>query len=579
MNYSDKLNEYIKQLNCTAKELSDASGLSPATLSRYRSGERVPEINSQAFNKVCSAIVSLSQKSNSVEKPLSEKNVTESFLECPDLIATDNEQFRQKLNTLISVMNINITKLCKHTNYESSALFRIRNGSRNPSDPVRFSKDIAGFVVREMNDAKDKKILQKLIGCSDDDMSDTAKLFDRLREWLIAGQSCQNDNVSVFLEKLNNFDMNEYIKAIHFDELKVPTVPFQLPTSKTYSGIRDMMTSEIDFLRSAVLSRSTEPVIMYSDMPMEEMSKDAEFPKKWLFGVALLLKKGLHLDMIHNIDRPFNEMMLGLESWIPMYMTGQVTPYYLRNAQNNVFMHFLKVAGTVALSGEAISGFHSEGKYYLTKNKDEVAYYRKRAEELLGHASPLMEIYNAKDLENLNAFLISDAYTKGKRRSILSAPPIYTMDNGFLNDFLYNHHVSDEDRQRILDYAETQKQIIEKILQTEVVEDEIAEYSKEEFQDYPAVLSLSGMFYEKDISYTYDEYAEHIRLTKEFEKSHQNYNLRKTSVCAFRNLQIHIHEGKWAMVSKSKSPAIHFVIYHRKLCDAIERFVPPIIDK
>lgn len=100
-------------------------------------------------------------------------------------------------------------------------------------------------------------------------------------------------------------------------------------------------------------------------------------------------KKGLHLNMIHNVDRPFSEMMLGLESYIPMYMTGQISPYYIKGIQNSVFLHFLKVSGTVALSGEAISGYHSDGKYYLTKSKDEVAYYNKRANELLSNAHSL----------------------------------------------------------------------------------------------------------------------------------------------------------------------------------------------
>ena len=52
-----------------------------------------------------------------------------------------------------------------------------------------------------------------------------------------------------------------------------------------------------------------------------------------------------------------------------MYMTGQISPYYLKNVQNNVFLHFLKVSGAAALSGEAIAGYHSDGKYYLTKSK------------------------------------------------------------------------------------------------------------------------------------------------------------------------------------------------------------------
>lgn len=42
-----------------------------------------------------------------------------------------------------------------------------------------------------------------------------------------------------------------------------------------------------------------------------------------MLGLALLLKKGLHLNIIHSLNRPFQEMMLGLESHIPLYMTGR----------------------------------------------------------------------------------------------------------------------------------------------------------------------------------------------------------------------------------------------------------------
>ena len=30
--------------------------------------------------------------------------------------------------------------------------------------------------------------------------------------------------------------------------------------------------------------------------------------------MAMMLKKGLHLNQIHNLDRSFEEMMLGIES-------------------------------------------------------------------------------------------------------------------------------------------------------------------------------------------------------------------------------------------------------------------------
>ena len=577
MKLSEKLNEYIETLGCTAKDISGVSGLSEATISRYRAGGRVPETDTEPFEQLCEAIALLAETKQ--HSDITKASVKESFIDCTDVITTDKEQLLKNFNTLISVLNINITKLCRYTNYDTSTIFRFRNGSRQPSEPIKFAAAIAGYISREMDSAMERSVLAKLIGCSSEELSDSSKRLDKIQNWLLNGKSTGTDSISKFLTKLDEFDHNEYIKAIHFDELKVPSLPFQLPTSKTYFGLKEMMESELDFLKATVLSKSMEPVIMYSDMPMSEMAKDPEFPKKWMFGMAMMLKKGLHLNQIHNLDRSFEDMMLGLESWIPMYMTGQITPYYLKNIQNNVFLHFLKVSGTAALSGEAISGYHSEGKYYLTKSKDEVSYYRKRARELLDSAHPLMDIYREENAGALTAFLLGDANTEGKRRSILSSLPIYTMNKDYLEQFLTKCTLSEAERESILSYAASQRQLMEEILKTERVEDEIPYIRPEEFERYPMTLSLSAMFCEKEILYSYEDYTEHLKQTKMFAETHPNYVLNQTSAHIFRNLQIYIHEGKWAMVSKNKAPVIHFVIHHPKLREAIENFVPPMVEK
>ena len=123
----------------------------------------------------------------------------------------------------------------------------------------------------------------ELIGCDIDEIYDLSVRYAKIKSWLLKQpvQKAEGNSVSKFLSKLDDFDLNEYIKVIKFDELKVPSVPFQIPSSKTYFGIKEMMESELDFLKSTVLSKSSAPVIMYSDMPMKEMAKDPEFPKKW----------------------------------------------------------------------------------------------------------------------------------------------------------------------------------------------------------------------------------------------------------------------------------------------------------
>ena len=358
----------------------------------------------------------------------------------------------------------------------------------------------------------------------------------------------------------------------------MPTIPFQLPTARTYTGLSEMMTSELDFLKATVLSKSQAPVIMYSDMPMEEMAKDPEFPKKWMYGMALMLKKGLQLYQIHNLDRSFDDMMLGLESWIPMYMTGQIAPYYLKGVQNNVFSHLLKVSGAAALAGEAIAGQHSAGRYTLTKQRDDIAYYTRRAEALLAQAQPLMEIYRAERAAALQAFLLADAQTPGPWAHICASLPLYTFEPDVLQAFLAKRALAPEAAAQILDHAAAQRVLIERQLAHGAVTDTVPLLSPEEFAKAPMLLALSGLFYETDIPYTYEEYQMHLAQTERFAAAHPGYTLRQSSRLPFRNLQIVLRPGQWAMVSKHKSPAIHFVIRHPKLRAAMEQFAPPIYE-
>lgn len=575
--FHEQLNEYLEELDCTAKELGEVSGVSAATLSRYRSGSRIPDAGTEAFNSICEAIGRIAGQ-RGIET-LTEETVRESFLRCLDMTAVDKEQLRTNFNLLATALNMNMARLCQQINYDSSTVFRFRNGSRQPAEPEKFAEAVAKYVAENYTEAAEREKLARILQCDACEFVEQEHSADRIKRWLLEPGKEKESGVTHFLEQLDQFDLNEYIKAIHFDEWKVPpAIPFRLSTSKSYTGLKNMMEAELDFLKDTVLSKSMDPVIMYSDMPMEEMAKDPEFPKKWMFGMAIMLKKGLHLHQIHNLDRSFEEMMLGLESWIPMYMTGQISPYYLKAGQDQVFLHFLKVSGSVALTGEAIRGYHSEGKYYLARSKDEVAYYRKRAGELLNCASPLMEIYREENAGVFEVFLRSDAETAGERRNILSAPPIWILDREWLEAFLLRRKVSGEQVKKILNYADTLRHLNEHILQRNRITDEITLPEQEEFAQYPVNLSLSGMFCETDISYTWEEYQEHLEQMRMYEQAHENYILKETKAQTFRNLQIQIHEGKWAMVSKGKAPAIHFVIYHSRLREAIEQFVPPVVE-
>ena len=93
----------------------------------------------------------------------------------------------------------------------------------------------------------------KAFDCDEKELSEQSARFSRIQNRLLTGKGEKTDSILEFLEKLNSFDLNEYIKAIHFDEMKVPSLSFILPTSKKYRGLKEMMESELDFLKATVL--------------------------------------------------------------------------------------------------------------------------------------------------------------------------------------------------------------------------------------------------------------------------------------------------------------------------------------
>ena len=575
MTFCEQLNEYISKIDCSSKELADTSNLSPTVISRYRNGERTPNIRSKQLESLVDGLYQLASEKNVDFK---KEDIYKTLSITLNDVHIDLEQLVKNFNDLTSALNISMADLSRKLGYDSSYLSKLRAGNIFPTKPQTFIDDVCKFVVNKYVQKDEKKIVSSLINCPCENLNNQSDYYENLRSWFSTNITPTRNYIDDFLKHLDAFDLDQYIKAIHFNEMKIPFVPFYKSGTKNYYGIEEMKKGELDFFKATVFSKSTEPVFMCSDMPMEDMAKDVEFGKKWMFAIAMTLKKGLHLNIIHNLDRPFNEMMLGLESWIPIYMTGQVSPYYLKNFQDSVYCHFNYVSGAAALTGECINGYHDKGKYFLTSNKADISYYRDKCNCLLSKASPLMEIYRTESQNAFNAFMTSSTNIIGNRRRILSSLPIHTISEELLLRILKRNKISNDNIKNILESVKNQKQIIETILNSNTFNDELSELSKEDFdKDIPA-LSLSDSFYEHRIYYSYDEYLEHLNLTKQYAKTQKNYTLKTDSNKTFKNIQVLICQNKYVMISKDTSPSIHFVIHHSKLRNAIENFIPPVVE-
>lgn len=575
MDFEILLNELCKELSCSQKKLAEASGLSTSVISRYMSGERVPSAGSEQIQSLARGFEKLAkdtQKTSSSNKYYYDNLI--SLLEEPlQKKEHDFESFVAHFNLIIESLDINMKSLANDTSYDISYLYRVRSGERHPVELEHFCNIIADYIAKNFSTPSGLEKAAAFLGCEKNMLQDSITFQKRILEFLNSEATVEkpkNTHINSFLMKIDEFNLDEFIRVIHFDELKIPTLPAHFPTTKTYYGLENMRKAELDFFKITATSKSSEPIFMCSDMPMTEMADDMAFNKKWMFAIAASIKKGYHINIIHDVERPFEELLLGFEAWIPIYMTGQVSPYHFPRYKNTTFRQLNYCSGVAALHGECIEGFHGDGKYYLTNNKTELAYYKKKCKNILANAKPLMDIYDKTRISEYSKFVEASAKYKRDQCIILSSLPLYTIPEKLLMNMIKDLDVGKQ--ASILQARKLELDSTDQLLATNHITAKLMEMTKEEFAKHPMRLFLAGAFVSDNIEYTYEQYQEHLASTKDFEKSHNNYTIEYVEQVPFRNIQVQIVKGHTVIVSKIKAPTIHFVIQYPTMVRAFENF-------
>ena len=112
MEFNEKLNEYIAMLGVTRKELSKASGLSAATISRYCSGEREPGAGSDQMRRLADGIALLAAERgiDRMDRETVKNTLTSSL---SDSMLIDYDTFVTNLNLLMKDLDVRTSELAR----------------------------------------------------------------------------------------------------------------------------------------------------------------------------------------------------------------------------------------------------------------------------------------------------------------------------------------------------------------------------------------------------------------------------------------------------------------------------------
>lgn len=181
MTFSEQLNNYINELNCSSQELAVASGLSSTVISRYRKGTRSPNIKSKQLEHLSNGLYKISCNKNI---SISKDEFYTSLAGTLSNVVIDLNQFSKNFNDIISILNMNIADLSRFVGYDASFISRIRTGSRSPSKPKDFVESVSNFIVLKYKSTANKKAISLLIDCSIQELENDSIYLSKLIEWL-----------------------------------------------------------------------------------------------------------------------------------------------------------------------------------------------------------------------------------------------------------------------------------------------------------------------------------------------------------------------------------------------------------
>ena len=552
MTFGEKLNAYMISYNCSPKRLVALSGVSAATISRYRAGAREPAADSEIFENIVVGLFRAAQDAGRSDVTAAAiRDDLRSVLS--DESVYDADSLRMNLDMLITKLHLNSRELSSYIGMDQSTLFRIRTGQSKPAEIRAFCTDIGRYIFGKLGDDAALDGLSDILGCTPSELMTEETVCRRITGLLMGDAYSPRSYAESFLRELDGFDIDSYLAA--------DGSPFAFANA-----------AERQLIEAVENARSDRSAIICTDL-YSGATEDDYMLKSLEYMIAALVRRGVHIDLVLNADNPMDEILPGLKLLMPVFMSGNVSAYYLKGRRDGIFRYRLISLDHAALCCEGITGHYDSVIMRFASSDDEICAYRKRAEQILSLASPLIEIIDSN--EKRREILRSGADTQGKRVCVLSTPPFYTMSCVLLDRILRRNGVGTEEAERIKEYLRAERSRVVGTLRHSEYVCSFPDIERESYDENPVFLSLSGLFFDREILCTYDEYAEHIRLMREFEKEHERFCCIADKNSPFRNIQIFMHSGQWVMLSKNKTPAIHLFIKHSKLRQAFENMLAP----
>lgn len=595
MTFDQKLDGLLTQLDCPLAQVARHAGLDPSLLSRFRRGKRIPTHNSPALRRLCHALALAAGQTGKTAQLAQACGAAESdsaaleeklyiWFTAPDSRLRPARRaygsrapvklrhtrpplsaFGEKLDMLMHIFSISNIQLARWLNVDGSLISRYRTGARIPSSRNGLVERICEYFSRQAPTPQQQLTLQLLLELSDGPFS-ASLLQKRLYQWfLLPKQGDAVDSIDVFLQRLDSFS-NPPGKIL---PASLPTE--SLPTqSAIYQGVAGLRQAVLHFLQGIAAADRPRTIYLYSDQAMQWLTGDEAYLRQWSALMFQVLSLGCHIHIIHNIDRDDSEMLRALESWIPLYMTAQIHPYFCQKARSPRFFRTLFVAEDLAcLHNSCVAGTEAYAPFYLVLDRPGITYGKTQFEALLAGCLPLMQIFSRQSWASYLPCQQALCQAAGPWMSLHPGLSPVTLPAEVLARMLTRQGIPCPRRAEILQYHRS----LQAAFLAALAREGAAEYVvlPTAGQAVTQTLPLPDALLEQPLRYTAQDYTQHMEHTIALLKQYPSYTLCPLPAHSFSHIHILHRKDAGTLIVKDRIWTA-FLVEHPLVCRAFDTY-------
>lgn len=417
--FSSRFDSILKLLNIKNKDLAAIAGIDSANISRFRKGSRIPKKDSDMAKKLEDSLLLYTKNVNRLALLCSSLNISSDSDPQKIIRTLDNylfegisdiqsanpqkkikasKNFGERLTISMKLANLSNVQLSQYINVDPSLISRFKSGLRTPSTDSEISEILCHALFDHISDNKKTPDLFRIMNHNDSESN-----FDDFKNWIFSADNNNSQSAAAeqLLEIFDSFTLENNQKLPSFS--KDDFTEYITDTRDVYIGISGIRDAVLRFL-GLVVQKKPKEIFLYSDQDMDWMVANDQYFYKWAFLMNACVLNGTKIRIIHNINRSLTEMNSAIKSWLPLYMSGLIEPYYCKKNIDQRFSHTIFLCpGMFCIEAAMPIGMEKEGLYHFYSDELHLNNSSASYNKLLESSHPLISF--SKDHEDRDSLL------------------------------------------------------------------------------------------------------------------------------------------------------------------------------